>query len=365
MSESMGKSKGKRRIFVYISFIIILLASLYLLQRLFMPKYVHGIVEGSLIEEYYMEENKDHDLVFIGDCEVYENFSPITLWENYGISSYIRGSAQQLIWQSYYLLEETLKYEKPDVVVFNILSMKYDQPQNEAYNRMSLDGMKMSKSKIDSIKASMLDDENMVDYLLPLLRYHSRWSELEEDDFKYIFKKDQLFHNGYYMRADVKPVTSIPKGRRLPDYRFGDNSYYYLDRMVELCKSKGIELVLIKAPSIYPYWYDEWEEQMVDYAAKHDLIYINFLNLLDEVGIDFNTDTYDSGLHLNVYGAEKLSDYFGQILVDKFDLQDKRDDEDLAKVWDGKINFYNSMKEKQIQELEEFGYIKGLGNNPR
>ena len=42
-----------------------------------------GIVEGAMIAEYYDEE-KDHDVVFIGDCEIYENFSPITLWEEYG-----------------------------------------------------------------------------------------------------------------------------------------------------------------------------------------------------------------------------------------------------------------------------------------
>ena len=84
--------------------------SLNFLQRLFMLKHVAATAEGSLIEEYYKEKG-NHDVVFIGDCEVYENFSPITLWEKYGITSYIRGSAQQLIWQSYYLLEETLKYE--------------------------------------------------------------------------------------------------------------------------------------------------------------------------------------------------------------------------------------------------------------
>ncbi len=363
--ESMNKSKSKNRIVHYILFVLILLISLYLLQRLLIPKFVHGIVEGSLIEEYYDEEVKDHDIIFIGDCEVYESFSPITLWEYYGITSYIRGSAQQLIWQSYYLLEETLKYEIPDIAVFNVLSMKYDEPQNEAYNRMSLDGMKMSSSKIDSIIASMMEEESMIDYLVPLFRYHSRWSELEEDDFKYMFYKDQLFHNGYYMRADIRPVTSIPKAKRLADYEFGENSYYYLDLMVELCKENGIDFVLIKVPSLYPHWYDEWDQQMIEYAEKHDLLYINYLDLVDEVGIDFDLDTYDAGLHLNVYGAEKLSNHFGRIMVENFNLEDRRVDEELCEIWDEKIEFYNSMKERQLQELEEFGYIKGLGNNPR
>ena len=66
---------------------------------------------GLLIEEYY-QENARHDVIFIGDCEVYGNISPVTLWEKYG-TSYIRGSAQQLIWQSYYLMEETSNTKSP------------------------------------------------------------------------------------------------------------------------------------------------------------------------------------------------------------------------------------------------------------
>lgn len=338
----------------------LLLGSLYLLQRLLMPKYMSGIIEGSLIEEYYNEE-PNHDVIFIGDCEVYENISPITLWEQYGITSFIRGSAQQLIWQSYYLLEETLKYEKPEVVVFNILSMKYDEPQKEAYNRMTLDGMKMSSSKLSAIEASMLEDENIIDYLIPFFRYHSRWSELTKEDFQYLFEKDKISHNGYYMRADVKAVTSVPKGKKLADYQFGDNAYYYLDRIVELCEENNIELVLIKAPSLYPYWYDEWEVQMEEYAKAHDLMYMNFLELMDEVGIDFNEDTYDGGLHLNVSGAEKLSKYFGKIVKDTYQLEDRRNDKELSKIWKEKLDFYYEMKDNQYYELKEFGYLKSFG----
>ncbi|MHB1452340.1 MAG: SGNH/GDSL hydrolase family protein [Saccharofermentanales bacterium] len=340
--------------------LLLLVSTLAALQRLVMPKYVSGIVEGSLIEEYYAETS-GHDVIFIGDCEVYENFSPVTLWNTYGITSYIRGSAQQLIWQSYYLLEETIRYEKPEVVIFNVLSLKYDEPQKEAYNRMTLDGMRMSMSKLGSIRASMLEDENFIDYLFPILRFHSRWSELTDEDFRYFFKKDRLFHNGYYMRVDVKPVTTIPVGKKLPDYRFGDNAYHYLDLMVELCRSKGIDLILIKSPTIYPYWYDEWEVQMEEYAAGKQLQYINFLELLDETGVDFSTDTYDAGLHMNLSGAEKLSVYIGKVLRDRYGVADRRSDAGLRAVWQEKTSFYNDMKAAQYAELEEYGYLKSVG----
>ena len=50
----------------------------------------------------------------------------------------------------------------------------------------------------------------------------------------------------------------------------------------------------MKAPTIYPVWYDEWEEQIKDYAAQKDLPYYNFLESIQESGIDLTTDTYDA-----------------------------------------------------------------------
>ncbi|MEE0966379.1 MAG: SGNH/GDSL hydrolase family protein [Bacilli bacterium] len=351
----------KKKIVLIILSVCLIIGTFFGLQQLLIPKYISDVIEGNLIESYYDEEVKDHDVLFVGDCEVYENFSPITLWQEYGITSYIRGSAQQLIWQSYYLLEDTLRYEKPDVVVFNVLSMKYDKPQNEAYNRMSIDGMEWSKSKWDNILASMMEDESIIDYIFPLLRYHTRWSELTEDDFQYAFStKPKQFHNGFIMRADVLPVTTIPEANKLANYEFGENSYKYLDMMTKLCKENDIELVLIKAPSLYPYWYDEWDQQMVEYADENDLYYINFLDYIDEIGLDFSTDTYDAGLHLNLSGAEKLSQYFGKLLQDKYKIEDKRNDEDCQKIWDEKVDFYEEMKLQQLSELEKYGYLKSL-----
>ena len=100
--------KKSKKVIVILVTVAIIIAVLYFLQKLLVPKYVDGIVEGALVAEYYQEENKDFDVIFIGDCEVYENFSPVALWEEYGINSYIRGSAEQYIFQSYYLLEDTL-----------------------------------------------------------------------------------------------------------------------------------------------------------------------------------------------------------------------------------------------------------------
>ena len=331
------------------------LAVLLLLQALLVPKYMDSTKEGALIAEYY-ENAGNNDVVFIGDCEVYENFSPITLWENHGITSYIRGSAQQPIWQSYYLMEETFRYETPKVMVFNVLSMKYDTPkstgsqsQREAYNRMTLDGMRLSASKWNSIFASMTEEERkweaQYSYLFPLLRYHDRWSQLTKDDFKYWFHREQVSDQGYLMQVGVKPLEDEHVERPLVDYSFGETSWYYLDKMVALCKEKGTQLVLIKAPALSPVWWDQWDSQIEEYAQKNGLLYINMLEHQEEIGIDWSKDTYDTGLHLNVYGAEKAADWFGNVLRQQCNVPDRRTEQSIADSWAEKCETYHQRKE--------------------
>ena len=323
-----------------ISVILVLGSVLFLLQRLVMPKYTGDIVEGAFTSEYYMEPDKSFDVLFVGDCEVYENFSPMELWDEYGIHSYIRGSAQQLIWQSYYMLEDALYDHTPKAVVFNIQSLQYNEPQSEAYNRMTIDGMRWSPSKLDAIDVSKMEGEHLIEYVFPLLRYHSRISELEPDDVTYMFDHKQESYNGYYLRTDILAAEDVPEGRPLSDYAFGMNAWHYLDRIRWLCEDNGIDLILVKAPSLYPYWYDEYEAQVEDYAKTYDLPYYNFLELADEIGIDYNPDTYDGGLHMNLSGAKKLSHYLGQVLIDR-GVPDRRNEAGLKAVYEKKAAIYH------------------------
>jgi hypothetical protein len=164
-----------------------------------------------------------------------------------------------------------------------------------------------------------------------------------------MFSSKKVSHNGYYMRVDVKPVEELPTARELSDYTFGDNAWKYLDMMRELCAENDIELLLIKAPSLMPYWYDEYEEQVEEYADTYGLQYINFLELTDEIGIDYTKDTYDAGLHMNLSGAEKLSGYLGNVLVEDYGVTDRRGDAELDAIWEQNIADYEAEKEEQYE----------------
>lgn len=335
---------------------------LWFVQRLFMPKYQVGVIEGSFTEEYY-KEKVPHDVLIFGDCDAYENFSPIKMYEEYGISSYIRGSGEQYIWQSYYLLKDALRTETPKVVVLSIHTLQ-NEPKNrkEAYNRMTLDGMRWSKDKVDAINASMTEGETFASYVFPILRYHDRWNQLTKTDLKHIFSKDITSHNGYYMRCDVNPQGILPKPMPRINYKFDDYSMYYLDQIRLLCEEKGIELLLVRAPIEYG-WHKQWDKNVEEYAAKYGLTYINFNDYRKDMDLDMTKDTYDKGQHLNIYGAEKLSVFFGKYLMDNYALTDYRTVPEVSKEYEKDIAFYNWMREDQLAEIEKYGKLISYGAN--
>lgn len=327
---------GVKIILVLLVFCLLLSAVTILLQ----PKYMTDLVEGSMLSQYYREAG-GHDVIFIGDCEVYANFTPMELYRQQGITAYVRGSSQQLIWQSYYILRETLEYEIPKAVVLNVNAMRYSEPVSEAFHRLTIDKMRWSDEKVGIIRASMTEEENFWSYVFPILRYHSRFDELTKEDFQYFLKTKDNTWNGHLVNQNVLPVETLPTKRVLADYRFGDICYDYLEKIRLLCVDNGVELILIKAPSVYPYWYEEYDAQIQEYADKHGLAFYNFLDHVEEIGIDYQLDTYDGGLHLNLAGAEKLSVFFADILAEKHGIPDHRQDPDIAAEYDEKLQAYD------------------------
>ena len=159
------------------------------------------------------------------------------------------------------------------------------------------------------------------------------------------------------IRSDTRPVGMIPRPIPLANYDFSEKAYHYLTRMVELTNEHDIELVLIKAPNLFPHWFDQWDDQIIAFAEEHDLLYINFLNYTEEIGLDWDIHSFNAGLHLNVFGAELMSRYFGEILQEKFDLPDRRSNQNIAAQWNEMAAQYHNLVELQLSELEKYGNI--------
>ena len=216
------------------------------------------------------------------------------------------------------------------------------------YKRLALDGMRWGKAKIGAIRASMTEGEDFMSYVFPLLRYHDRLDQLTAEDFKYWFSDGEpVSFKGYVMHTGVDPATFTPKEPYEP--KLPESSMEWLSRIADLCEEKGIALVLIKSPSIYPEWHAEWDAEIAAFAKSRGLRYDNTIAENDAVGIDMQTDTYDQGQHLNVYGAEKLARWIGAMLKEEYGLSDHRGEMAYDADYAALTARYENEKQRQEQ----------------
>lgn len=342
---------------------ILLIVSLTIfLNRLFMPKYITENKDGRVTEEYYNEKT-DLDVICFGSSTVYNAISPDYLWDEYGFTSYTRANASQTLWQSYYLMEDALKSQKPDVILLDMSFMKYGEEfVEEPSNRKTIDGMRLSKSKLDCIMASMWEGEEPITYLLPIFRYHSRWKELTKDDLIYAFHNTEVTYDGFIMEFGLPDQDPVVYDMEEKDsYDFPPKAYQYLDKIVALCKEKEIPLLLMKTPTYTNNWYPEYDDNLRKYADANGVVYTNFDDYKKEMGIDLFLHYNDGASHLNVTGAEVFSAFLGQYLKSNYSIENHKGQETYENIWDKKLERYERDKEAGLpiyqKKLEERGLL--------
>lgn len=330
-------------------FIIIILLILILISPIFVPKwieaednYITNIVRG-----FYAEEKETLDVIFMGNSDMYRGMSPIILWDEYGIASYSYTSPGQRIWTAYYVLQDALKTQNPDIIVFNVDGIQSTNQSTESCYRKAFDNMKLSLNKIKAIMDPVYEFSlsTKLSYIFPVLRFHSRVTDLTLDDFKYAYGYEKYDNKGLDMIVEIEAYeggTSYMEDKG-EVYEFPEKTKTYMDKIVQTCEDMGIELVLVEVPSADSWSYAK-SKAISEYAKEKELEFIDFNLLLDELEFDWTHDTCDAGDHLNVYGAEKVSKYMGKYLNENYQLPDRRTDSNYSSWFESSENYHRNKK---------------------
>ena len=337
-----------------ICFLLIGLMLLWGLGKIFIPKWI--TVKDNrmthIMKGFYQEPKDSLDVIFMGNSDVYREISPITLWDEYGIASYNYVSSGQRMWTAYYIMEECLKYQNPDVIVLNMDSAFNESSSSESNYRKVFDNMRFGINKIKAITDPVFKNskKDMISYIFPIVRYHSRWSELEYNDFTYAFRNERFAYKGMDLISDIEPYNNEYEYMKKDHSEeiIGDKASKYLEKIVKLCEDKNIKLVLIEVPSA-----DSWSKDLSDkaqeFAEQHNLSFIDMNLNAEDFGFDWKTDTSDGGDHLNVYGAEKVSKYIGKVLLEEYNIPNRKNDPKYS-YWYEDSKIYHEDKEKIINE---------------
>lgn len=303
-------------------------------------------------------EDNTVDAVFLGASHMSNGMSPMKIYEETKICGYNLGTSGQPIDISYYLLKYFLKTQHPSVVFFDVSGMYLDESTTNynGYRRFVIDNLKLDRVKLEMAQVydSMPDNDGALSVIFPILKYHERWSELTDNDFK------EFPIVPHYLAGEVMSEIVVPAGLSIANLNWaldeittqdkGSTTYYngysvvekevatstydpsitdfakeYLMKMDQLCRENDIALVLVKIPALqYPQLYSaSWttvkSEQMKQLGKELQVPYIDFMYDYDI--IDYSTDTMDGGMHLNFRGAEKISETLGVLLLDMFQCQ--------------------------------------------
>jgi len=330
--------------------IIVIIIAFILLTQLFRPKYIEKNIDGRIMAEYYREKTPI-DVIFVGSSTVHSGLSPMTLYNDYGITAYSRSNSSQVVPISYAVIEDSIMRNKPELVIMDVgFLYQSDDYVDEGSSRKSMDDMKWSKYKSDCIKAIMDPTENYLDYVFPILRFHSRWNDLSLEDFKYLLYKPDVTYNGQLLQFSDNGIEPEWKPYNL-DENIGatDRTMGYLQKIADTCKANDVQLLLIKMPVLKGNWNSKIEGQITGFASDNNIEYINYIERFDEIGLE--PSLFADEQHMNSMGAEIFTKYLGEYIVENYTVSDRRDDPKNKKIFDDKLVRYNkAMSDKEYSE---------------
>ena len=296
----------------------------------------------------FYEECKTIDVLFTGISHMEVAYSPLELYQDFGITSFNFGESGNQLPTSYWVIENALDYCDPKLVVIDVRKIEDNEIAYDNLTTTSFDSIPLSKTKIRTAIDLFDNTDDRMEFLIPLLRYHSRWTELTENDFA---PDDFRIDMGTLHYPDNRLAVAVPKswGRLSTDKRevTGSLSEEYLRKLITLCKEKDIQVLLLNLPYPADKQSQLYANGVITIAEEMDVPYLDLLHAGDDF-FNYDTDMNDSYGHINDSGAQKVTRYLGQYFTDHFDLPDHRGDSRYAS-WDERLEQF---KEYQLSRLD-------------
>ncbi len=296
------------------------------------------------------------DVLMLGSSHMYYGVNTAKLWEDYGISGYDFGSAEQSLWVSYHYLIEACKTQKPKVVVldfFTPAAFQEDYKYKYSYLSDALYGLKFSFNKLRLMNACFDGNLGLWNQYFPsFFGYHDRYGEVDFEDIEKLFANHETF-KGFVPYFEKCPTRAfgLDTENILPP---SDKSRVYLQKIVDYTRKHDIKLYI----TVVPYKVnDEQTEGVIQEEDKrynwlesylkdlqvegYDHVYFDYtVKHFEELGLEMGSgeDMYDS-THLNYYGSCKYTSYLAEhllLLYGRELIPDHRGDPDYHS-WDESV----------------------------
>ena len=339
--------KGMSFLLRVILFAVLLVCSLFAVNRVMEPKYTFENTNWpttSTFEQFYKMKRNTVDVLFFGSSFAVNAFSPQEVYEYSGIRSYNLGSEQQSIFMSCAWLKEALQYQSPKAVVLECRYAFYKESNtpfnmNESFMRKSMDPMRNGKNKYETVRTICEKDKNQdaMSYYFTNLLYHSRWKDAGEEDL--FISASEAPMKGYSPLYTTDTGPFEPVHITDPDYFIPADALMteYLEEMCGICRENDTDLILVTVPATD--MHEGMHNTLAEFAEEHGISYYDFgeESLFEEAGWDLEVE--NPADHMNYHGSTRMSKIMADLLMKEYGIEGVQDAQ-----WEESRGYYDMIR---------------------
>lgn len=335
--------------------ILFVLLFLFLLQSVTYMLRTNGSIKEIFLG-FYAEEEDTIDVVMIGSSPVYPFYAAPQMWGEHGFTAYPLSSNVQRPQAAVYLVKEALKTQSPALFVFELRMYTYTDSEmtvNPAYIRGVTDNLKYSFNRFQLINELVEDKAERYTYYFDIFKYHSNWKTIVlPDQYTALFYERLHPLKGYVPQDTVMPGTQADLSAYTGTEPIPAKQEENLRKLLSYLQENELEALFLISPMIQTGKQQMQFRYMEEIVEEYGYAYLNLNEHLEEMGIDFGTDYYDGGSHVNAAGAQKCTTFLGDYINSHYALEDKRGDAAYA-TWDEAYLYWQEVQKAALENIKE------------
>ncbi len=358
---------SKKRLYItrtlkILSLALAIVLSVEFLQHFFL---CHQDNNKEMLDGFYIEDKNTIDVAFIGASEVFSDYSPALAYEKYGYTSYAFASGGAPISVYKAAVREILRTQNPQLIVIEVNGALYrdeSELEDDAKIRKCIDNIPLNANKIDYVSENIAS-ENQLEYYFPIVKYHSVWNDYPEP-MKWVRSDfDQHFRGYNYLKGVRTKATTLDTSKIKPlnstlradgkTAELNKEAEKELRKFLQFCKDEKLDnIIFTRFPHIVTkknnYARFKRGNKIGSIINEYGFDYYNFERNFEDIGLDINTDYYNIE-HLNLYGLQKMTDFFANFLVENFGINGDNHTAETKEEWDNCVEFFHKY-EKYIED---------------
>lgn len=327
--------------------------------------YDHNVYK---LDAFYAEPKNTLDVVLLGASEVFTDFSSGYAYDLYGFTSYpyALDSNPGALYEAQ--LREILRCQNPKKIVVEINGFLYEETDPLTASgslRRLVNNIPFTWNKVDTILKNA-NKEDMYFVFFSLAKDHERWKEWDTQWDQFL-ERLHFRRNGSVLKGNLTTLNTY----RGPDHRdvSGDEATAPLEPVsesclrsfLEFCKEEQVDnVIFVRFPHVIST--DENYERFCRgneagrIIEEYGFEYLNLEKEFYQIGLE-PEDFYNED-HMNIYGQQKFTDYFGRILAEEYGIMETKLAQGQYHIWD-KAALYT----RRFYELADQRMQKDIGSS--